>query len=382
MVGRQKPAYVADASADAHFMDLAISEARAAANAGEIPVGAIVVRNGVVIGSGRNESIGSNDPTAHAEIVALRSAASALKNYRLDGCSLYVTLEPCAMCAGAMLHARLDRVVYGAADPKTGAAGSVVDLFSDKQLNHHTEVTGGVLQEACGEALQAFFKQKRLSEKSRAQPLREDALRTPDARFAIVQDFSWTARYVSDLAGLNGLRLHYVDEGMRASDKVVLCLHANASWSYAFRESFATWIDAGLRVVAPDMIGFGKSDKPKKMSFHTVAAHQTYLDALIKTLDLKNILLVLQGPEYQVGHSLFRSQPDRFMGLATVGMPQRRDSDEKQAYDAPFPNPGYRAAESAFRKMGVSNRSMDLDLCIEKSIFRFEETSASPQMAK
>ena len=124
-------------------MRLALAEARAAADAGEVPVGAVVVKDGRVIATGRNAPIAAHDPTAHAEIVALRAAAEALSNYRLDGCQLFVTLEPCAMCAGAMLHARLARVVYGAAEPKTGAAGSVLDLFALAPLNHQTQVQGG-----------------------------------------------------------------------------------------------------------------------------------------------------------------------------------------------------------------------------------------------
>mgnify|MGYP000729903520 CR=1 FL=1 len=122
------------------FMQLALTEARAAMAAGEVPVGAIVVRGGQVIATGRNAPIDAHDPTAHAEINALRAAAAALGNYRLDDCELYVTLEPCAMCAGAMLHARLKRVVFGAPDPKTGASGSVLNLFANAQLNHQTQV--------------------------------------------------------------------------------------------------------------------------------------------------------------------------------------------------------------------------------------------------
>jgi tRNA(adenine34) deaminase len=110
-----------------------------------VPVGAVVIKNGQVIATGRNAPIASHDPTAHAEVVALREAARVLGNYRLDGCTLYVTLEPCAMCSGAMLHARVDRVVFGAADLRTGVAGSVLNLFDNKQLNHQTQVTGGVL---------------------------------------------------------------------------------------------------------------------------------------------------------------------------------------------------------------------------------------------
>ncbi len=142
---------------DETFMQEALELARAAQAAGEVPVGAVVVRNDVVIGRGYNQPITSHDPAGHAEIVALRAAALHLRNYRLNDCALFVTLEPCAMCAGAMLHARIARVVYGATDPKTGACGSVIDLFSDSRLNHHTKVTGGVLAEGCGTLLQAFF---------------------------------------------------------------------------------------------------------------------------------------------------------------------------------------------------------------------------------
>lgn len=126
-----------------------------------MPVGAVVVKDGIVVGSGFNQPIGRHDPTAHAEIAALRDAAARLGNYRLPGCELYVTLEPCVMCAGAILHARIARVVFGASDPKTGAAGSVVNLFAERRLNHHTEVVGGMLAEECGAMLSAFFARRR-----------------------------------------------------------------------------------------------------------------------------------------------------------------------------------------------------------------------------
>src|SRR5512133_3503021 len=179
---------------DAQAMQLALTQASLAAAAGEVPVGAVVLKDGVVIASGRNAPIESHDPSAHAEIHALRAAAQALGNYRLDGCELFVTLEPCAMCVGAMLHARLQRVVYGAPDPKTGAAGSVLDLFANPQLNHHTEVQGGVLADACAELLQRFFQQKRAQSQTGCNPLREDALRTPEARFCGLPDYPWAAR--------------------------------------------------------------------------------------------------------------------------------------------------------------------------------------------
>ena len=146
---------------DADFMGLALDLAREAGAAGEVPVGALVVLEGEIVGRGFNQPIGRSDPTAHAEIMALRDAAARLGNYRLPGCSLYVTLEPCAMCAGAIMHARVARVVFGARDPKTGVAGSVIDLFAEERLNHHAEVIGGVLEAECGGLLSAFFAARR-----------------------------------------------------------------------------------------------------------------------------------------------------------------------------------------------------------------------------
>ena len=135
--------------------------AREAGARGEVPVGAIVVRDGAVVGRGGNAPIAANDPTAHAEIAALRDAANVVGNYRLPGCELYVTLEPCPMCAGAILHARIARLVFGASDPKTGACGSVVDLFAQTRLNHHATVTGGARAVECGRLLSDFFAARR-----------------------------------------------------------------------------------------------------------------------------------------------------------------------------------------------------------------------------
>ena len=147
--------------ADLSYMREALGLAQAAAAAGEVPVGAVVVKDGRVIGRGYNRPIGSADPTAHAEIVALREAAAAEGNYRLPGCELFVTLEPCAMCVGAMVHARIARVVYGTRDPKTGACGSIVDLPALVQWNHHGRFEGGVLAEECGTLLKRFFAGRR-----------------------------------------------------------------------------------------------------------------------------------------------------------------------------------------------------------------------------
>lgn len=142
-------------------MRIALDQAHNAWLVGEVPVGAVIMRAGQVIATGYNRPITEHDPTAHAEIVALRHAATLLGNYRLPECEIYVTLEPCAMCAMALMHARFKRVVFGAADPKTGAAGSVVDLFGEARLNHHTEIVGGVLADDCGKVLRDFFAERR-----------------------------------------------------------------------------------------------------------------------------------------------------------------------------------------------------------------------------
>lgn len=159
---------------DAILMRQALSQAQNAWALGEVPVGALVVKDDRVIATGFNQPIGTHDPTAHAEIMALRAAAELLGNYRLPGCELFVTLEPCAMCAGAMLHARLARVVFGAPDPKTGASGSVMDLFAQRQLNHHTELVGGVLADQCGALLREFFAERRRAQPALVAPGFED----------------------------------------------------------------------------------------------------------------------------------------------------------------------------------------------------------------
>ena len=146
---------------DDFYMREALALAAIAEAHGEVPVGAVVVSDGAIIGRGYNQPITSHDPSAHAEIIAMRDAASRIGNYRLTGCELYVTLEPCVMCAGAIMHARIARLVFGAADPKTGACGSIVNLFAEASLNHHATVVPGVMAAECGARLSAFFSQRR-----------------------------------------------------------------------------------------------------------------------------------------------------------------------------------------------------------------------------
>lgn len=151
---------------DADYMCQALELANQAQAAGEVPVGAVVVQDGVIIGRGFNAPISRHDPSSHAEMMALRDAAQRLGNYRLAGCELFVTLEPCLMCAGAIMHARIARVVYGASDAKTGVCGSVMDVFTERNLNHHAEVTGGVLAGECGAMLSNFFAMRRAQQKA------------------------------------------------------------------------------------------------------------------------------------------------------------------------------------------------------------------------
>ncbi|MDP1739522.1 tRNA adenosine(34) deaminase TadA [Polaromonas sp.] len=379
---------------DADFMQLALAQSRQAAAEGEVPVGAVLVRDGHVIGSGRNGPIGKHDPTAHAEIQALRAAAAADGNYRLDDCELFVTLEPCAMCSGAMLHARLKRVVFGASDPKTGAAGSVVNLFANPQLNHQTGVQGGVLADECGAVLQDFFQQRRDEQRKETKmnhPLRDDALRTPDTAFDALPGYPWAPHYISDLPSLAGLRMHYLDEGASTSsartDQLTwLCLHGNPAWSFLYRKMIPLFLAAGHRVVAPDLIGFGKSDKPKKDGFHTFSRHRQILLELVKHLDLKNVVLVVQDWGGLLGLTLPMASPQRYRGLLVMnttlgtgdvplspgfvawremcaknaefdvarlfarGNPQM-SAEECAAYNAPFPDKGHRAALRAFPAM-------------------------------
>ena len=146
---------------DLKFMKLALELAKKAELKNEVPVGALVVRDGKIIGRGMNTSISDYDPTSHAEINAIREAAKAIKNYRLKDCTIYVTLEPCAMCVGAIQHARIEKIIYGARDPKTGACGSMIDLISVKEINHHAEALGGILEKECGQILKDFFLSKR-----------------------------------------------------------------------------------------------------------------------------------------------------------------------------------------------------------------------------
>ena len=294
-------------------MRLAAVQAASAARRGEVPVGAIVVRDGTVLASGGNQPLSAHDPSAHAEMIALRAAGQMLGNYRLPDCELYVTLEPCAMCAGAMLHARLKKVIFGAYDPKTGAAGSVIDLFANARLNHQTEARGGVLEAECGALLRDFFNARRKHE--REENTMTDVLRTPEGRFTDLPGYAFAPHYIGDLKGYQGMRLHYLDEGDQAAKKTFLCLHGQPTWSYLYRRMIPVFTAAGHRVVAPDFFGFGKSDKPVDDARYTFMFHRTMVVNLIERLDLTNVVLVVQDWGGLIGLTLPVDMPQRFSGL-------------------------------------------------------------------
>jgi tRNA(adenine34) deaminase len=327
---------------DAEWMALALAEARRAALAGEVPVGAVLVRNGRLVASGRNAPVASHDPSAHAEILALRAAGAALGNYRLEGCELFVTLEPCAMCMGAALHARLERVVFAAADPKTGAAGSVVDLAGQPRLNHQTRVEGGVLAADSQALLQAFFQQRRSLARELAEPLQDDALRTPDEAFDGLPGYPFAPHYVSDLPSQHHWRLHYLDEGPRDAHGACLCLHGPGEWSYAFRHLAAV---PGLRILAPDLVGFGRSDKPKRASAHRLEWHRDLLLEWLDRLAPGPLVLIHTPAAAELAALLRAAAPGRFAALLTA---PEGGEPAAAAWRAPFPDRGHEAALRAF----------------------------------
>jgi tRNA(adenine34) deaminase len=287
-------------SQDTFFLQQALQQALAAAQLGEVPVGAVVVSpSGKVLGQACNRTISDRDPCAHAEILALRAAAQTVGNHRLEGCTLYVTLEPCAMCSGALLHARIARAVYAVPDPKTGAAGSVLDLFAHSTMNHQTrceaytpkDIDGHALQEACAEVLRGFFRERRMVHHDLRRnpghaPLREDALRPPEKHFSHFDALEalrpWSEFVLlsdpEEAPGSTPWRMHVIDTAPGDCNRpVVLLLHGYASYSLLWTGLIPRLHTAGWRVLAPDLPGHGKSDMPKKIQRHHPAWHAALL---------------------------------------------------------------------------------------------------------
>ena len=314
---------------DTHWMRVALQQAQAAAQAGEVPVGAVVVRGGLIIGRGCNRPVGLHDPSAHAEIQALRDAAQHVGNYRLEDSTLYVTLEPCAMCAGAILNARVARVVWGAAEPRTGAAGSVVNLFANAQLNHHTQTTAGVLADDAAALLTGFFAERRQAQQVAARaahPLRDDALRMDEKGFSADCDCASSSCFYSEWPALAGLRLHAKDSHADCPDAPAalrwLMLPASPAHQGLFRPLAQALQAQGDRVVVPDWIGLGRSDRPKKDAAVNDALHLAVLQALTEHLKLlpetpEKLVIAAHGDAARLGLALYRL-------LAQAGVPPAR----------------------------------------------------------
>jgi len=285
-------------------MELAIGLAAEAGKSGEVPVGAVVVKDGAVVATGQNRTIGWNDPSAHAEVVALREAARVLGTHRMNGLQLFVTLEPCAMCSGAIFHSRLARVVFGAADPKTGCAGSVLDLFASRQLNHHTEVKGDVLAEQCAALLQDFFVQSRRRKNANAAPLRDDALRTP---LSSVQGLNEVALPGAYHYGSEGLRMHCLELGSAQATQSILCIHDFPYWSYQFAAWLPALISSNYKLILPDLLGCGLSDKPKKPSWHHLDAHVRALQDLPMLAQSQPSYILALGTGLSIAQTLVKT---------------------------------------------------------------------------
>lgn len=335
-------------SIDQGFMQLALHQAQAAAQAGEVPVGAVVVHQGQVIASAHNSPVGSKDPCAHAEVHALRAAAQVRGNYRLEDCTLYVTLEPCVMCSGAALAARLQRVVYGASEPKTGAAGSVLNVFAQPQLNHRTQITAGVMAVQSTALLQAFFAQRRSWANAHRVPLREDALRLDASRIAQLEGLGvpgpWS-RYTQSLPSLQGLRLHWLSNGIEASaeSEMQIFLHGPETWSACYLEMLGSDVPA----VALDLPGFGLSDKPKKDAQHTLAWHAQVLTEFIALHQAKAVHLFAPA---SVRALLALQQPIASLALICHDLPEPAPISEALRA-APYPDQGHQAGPRAWRTL-------------------------------
>ena len=391
------------------FLQLALQQAQQASVLGEVPVGAVVVNaQGQILAQAHNRTLTDGDPSAHAEMLALRAAAQRAGNHRLQGCTLYITLEPCAMCAGAILHARLQRVVYATSDPKTGAAGSVINLFANTQLNHQTQTTlfapandvDATLQTACARLLSDFFRQRRsaqvqLSQQPAQAALRDDALRPCASRFANItalqalQPFShWALLHETphntphDASSNNQRpwRLHYIDTAPNQPQcPTLLLLHGYASYHLLWADTIAPLHQAGWRVLAPDLLGHGQSDQPKKPHQHTLMWHATLLQQWLQqihvTPDPRHAML-LHDSAIQLAPHLSNTFPHYLALVPPVSCSsatcntasptansnwrthcQRRtsfdldafwadspDEPSQNAWSAPYPNPGHRAA--------------------------------------
>lgn len=304
-----------------HFMRLALEQAQIGEALGEIPVGAVLTLNGDVVAVGHNQTISKCDPTAHAEIVAIRAAAQALGNYRLAQCVLYVTLEPCAMCMGAVLHSRISKLYFGTSDPKTGACGSVLNIPAESRINHHCEVHAGILQTLCAQHLTAYFRTLRSQKSHSARvPMREDALRL-DFRSLRPLVPKAVSMPVDDLQASEGLRVQVWSSPQAAPSPstLILCLHGATSWSYIYGAFLAADMPPDVVAWAVDLPGHGGSDKTKKgAELLDTALQLRVLIELLGRVKSPGIHVIAQDSGGTLAIRLAREMPKRIVGLTLI----------------------------------------------------------------
>jgi|GEM_PF-59284 tRNA(adenine34) deaminase len=282
---------------DETHMRVALEQAQVASQRGEVPVGAALYQGETLIAQAHNSPISLCDPSAHAEILVLKEAAKVLGNYRLEDCTLYVTLEPCAMCAGAIFNARVREVVYAAPDAKSGAAGSVIDLFANAQLNHHARIRGGVLKQQSVSLLQDFFKEQRrlqrLGDEQLSLFLREDAIRKPMQSMPGFHGPSCSSSHLV-LRSTPGMRLHYLQAHAKSAValKTYVCLHGVNTCSSVFDPLLQNLCESGASVLAPDMMGYGGSDRFKKSQSYDFALAMRALLEWMDAKDLQELTLI------------------------------------------------------------------------------------------
>ncbi len=304
-------------------MRVALAQAQRAGERGEVPVGAAIYQRGVLIAQAHNAPISLCDPSAHAEVLVLKEAAKVLGNYRLEDCTLYVSLEPCAMCAGAIFNARVREVVYAARDAKSGAAGSVVDLFADSRLNHHTRIRGGVLEQQSATLLQDFFKaQRRLQRQAAVQAksfLREDAVRRSLESLPCFESSTLSSSFYV-LKAVPGMRLHYLhgEPSCLPTGQTYVCLHGANTCAGVFEPVFASLLSSGARVLAPDALGFGASDRFKKSRSHDFTLLMQSLLEWIEFMDLKDICFITHDASLVWALLLKARLPQRVVSVLAI----------------------------------------------------------------
>ncbi len=304
-------------------MRVALQQAQLAAGQGEVPVGAALYKGGALIAQAHNAPISLCDPSAHAEVLVLKAAAQVLGNYRLEDCTLYVTLEPCAMCAGAIFNARVREVIYAASDAKSGVAGSVTNLFANPQLNPHAQIRGGVLKAQSVSLLQDFFKAQRHLQRQDTHALkaflREDAIRKPIENMPGFHALSCNSSYLV-LNALPGMRLHYLHARSKSDValKSYVCLHGVNTCSNVFDPIAPSLCEGGANVFAPDMIGYGGSDRFKKSQAYDFALAMRSLIEWMDAKDLQEIGLITHDASIVWALVLKALQPHRIVSVLAL----------------------------------------------------------------